>query len=228
MFNNPFFKPFFLRACKFKKIREKKGFTLLELMIVLVIIAGVAFILVPTIFSKSNRELRSEIRRFSLMSKEIRNQALLRRATFRLVFDVEPKTHYTRYWVDAAQDKILIDDPEERLKFIKDRQSFDEDEELAYQQKNPFKLDKKFTSEKGKEFPGSLRVKKIQLQGIKEDFTEGEIAIHFFPEGLVELAVVQIESEDEGLKWTLATSPLTGAIDVFEGHLELKDIENQQ
>lgn len=217
----------FLLRNKVLSHTSRKGFTLMELMIVLIIISGIAAILVPTLFSKSDKEIRSDVRRFSLMSREIRNQSLLRNATFRLVFNIEPRTRKVIYWVDAAQQRVLLDDPEERLKLIERRKNFDEDEEANFQKNNPFRMDPKFTPKGGKEFPARLQIKKIQLQGIKEDFTEGEIAIHFFPEGLVELAAIQVQTEDEALKWTLATTPLTGAIEIFNGHIELEDLEDQ-
>lgn len=209
------------------KVLKLKGFTMIELLIVLVIVAGIATILVPSMFAKNDKEIRAEVRRFSLMAREIQNQALLRNATYRLVFNIEPRTGHTYYWVDVAQKRVLIDDPEERLKLINARKDFDEDQEALYQKENPFQVDTKFTPANGKDFPGSLRVKKIQLQGVSEDFTEGEIAIYFFPEGLVEFAVIQVQTEDEALKWTLATAPLTGAIDVFPGHLEIDTLEDQ-
>lgn len=210
------------------KVLIAQGFTLMELLIVLMIVGGIAALLVPTMFSKSDREIRAEVRRFSVMAREIQNQALLKHATYRLVFDIEERTQRTFYWVDSTQQKVLLEDPKERQRFIEDRKNFREDQEEEYQKKNPFKIDTKFTPPNGKDFPGNLIVKKVQLQGIKEDFTEGEIAIHFFPEGLVEFAVIQVQTEDEALKWTLATVPLTGAIDVFNGHIELEDLEDQK
>lgn len=200
----------------------------MELLIVLMIVGGMAALLVPTMFTKSDREIRAEIRKFSLMAREIQNQALLKNATYRLVFDIEERTQRTFYWVDMASQKVLLDDPKERQKLIQERKLFREDQEKEYQQANPFKVDTKFTPENGRDFPGSLIVKKVQLQGIKEDFTAGEIAIHFFPEGLVEFAVIQVQTEDEALKWTLATVPLTGAIEVHNGHIDIEQLEDQK
>ncbi len=213
---------------KSSKVSSAVGFTLMELLIVLMIVGGIAAILVPTMFSKSDREIRAEVRRFSLMAREIQNQALLKNATYRLVFDIEVRTQRTFYWVDTAPQKVLLDDPDERLKFIQNRKDMREDQEEAYQKTNPFKVDTKFTPPNGKDFPGNLVVKKVQLQGIKEDFTEGEIAIHFFPEGLVEFAVIQVQTDDEALKWTLATVPLTGAINIFDGHIDIEELEDQK
>ncbi|MCO5113886.1 MAG: prepilin-type N-terminal cleavage/methylation domain-containing protein [Bdellovibrionaceae bacterium] len=213
---------------KNSKVFSAVGFTLMELLIVLLIVGGIAAILVPTMFSKSDREIRAEVRRFSLMAREIQNQALLKNATYRLVFDIEPRTQRTFYWVDTAPQKVLLDDPDERLKFIQNRKDMREDQEEEYQKTNPFKVDTKFTPPNGKDFPGNLVVKKVQLQGIKEDFTEGEIAIHFFPEGLVEFAVIQVQTDDEALKWTLATVPLTGAINIFDGHIDIEELEDQK
>lgn len=74
----------------------------------------------------------------------------------------------------------------------------------------------------------ALTIKQIELQGIKEIFTEGEVAIYFMPEGYVELAVIQVQTKTGSLKWTLVTSPLIGRMDVFEGHLNMEQIEDRK
>ena len=48
------------------------------------------------------------------------------------------------------------------------------------------------------------------------------------PEGFVELAVIQIQTKDEALKWTIVTAPLTGQIDTFDGHMDLDKLEQRE
>lgn len=196
-------------------------------MIVLVIIASIFATFVPGLFSKSDRELRKEVRRIALLSKEIRNRAMLTKNTHRIVFNMTKEG--VIFYPEEAQGKILLDTPEERLKFINSRNNFTEDELAEYQKKNPFKkIDRLTRRKKSMELMKELMIKQIELQGIKDKFTTGEVEIYYMPEGFVELAVIQVQTRDEALKWTLVTSPLTGHMDIFEGHLDLDTIEDRK
>lgn len=195
-------------------------------MIVVVIIASIFATFAPGLFSKSDRELRSEVRRIALLSKEIRNRAMLTKNTHRIVFNMEPKA--TTFYPEEAQGKVLLDTPEDRLKFINGKKTFTEAELEAYEKTNPFKKVDRYTKKGSLKLKNELMIKQIELQGITEKFTEGEVEIYYMPEGFVELAVIQVQTRDEALKWTLATSPLTGQMDIFEGHLDLETIEDRK
>ena len=80
-----------------------KGFTLIEIMIVVVIIASIFATFVPGLFSKSDRELRKEVRRIALLSKEIRNRAVLTKNTHRIVFNIEPRS--TTFYPEEAAER---------------------------------------------------------------------------------------------------------------------------
>jgi prepilin-type N-terminal cleavage/methylation domain-containing protein len=201
------------------------GFTLIELLIVIIIIAGVFAVFAPSLFSKSDRQVRKEVRRISLLSKEVRNRALLTKNTHRIVFNMNKDS--VTFEVEEASGKILLDTPEERLKFINGKKNFTETELEEYQRTNPFKKVDRFSKNGPLKMPDELMIKQIELQGIKEAFKEGEVEIYFMPEGFVELAVIQVQTKDEALKWTLVTSPLTGLMDMFEGHLSMETIEDR-
>lgn len=215
-----------MRISALKIYKDQVGFTLVELLIVIVIIAGVFSVFAPSFFSKSDRSLRTEVRRLSLLSKEVRNRALLTKNTHRILFKIT-KDQIT-FEVEEAPGRVLLDDPEERLKFITSKKSFTDAELEAYAKNNPFKKVDRFSRKGPLKFPAELTIKQIELQGIKEPFKEGDVEIYFMPEGFVELAVIQVQTKDEALKWTLVTSPLTGVMDVFDGHLDMKMVEDRK
>lgn len=214
-----------LKKNKFETTHTK-GFTLIEILIVLLIIAGVFALFVPRFFSKSDRALRSEIRKLSLLAKDVRNRALLTKNTHRIVFSM--KKEGATYTVEEAEGKILLDSNEEREKLINRKKEFTASELEEYEKNNPFQKVPKYSKNGPLEFPNNLTIKQIELQGIKEKFTSGDVEIYFMPEGFVELAVIQVQTKDEALKWTLVTSPLIGLMDVFEGHLALETIEDRK
>lgn len=215
-----------LRINKKKYALDERGFTLIEILIVIIIIAGIFAILAPGLFSKSDRQLKKEMRRISLLSKDIRNRATLTKNTHRLVFEIGGEV--VTFKTEEAQGRVLIDDPEERLKFIKNKKDFTDSELKKYEETNPFKPVTKFSKNGSFKMLPEIMIKQIELQGIKEKFTDGEVAIYFMPEGYVELAVIQVQTKDESLKWTLVTSPLTGLMDVFDGHLDMDKVENRK
>ncbi len=202
------------------------GFTLIEILIVVVIIAGVFAIFAPNFFTKSDRELRSEIRRMSLLARDVRNRALITKNTHRIVFNIQKDS--VTFVVEEAQGRVLLDDPDDRLKFINSKKNFTDAELEAYMKSNPFKPVERFSKKGPLKLAPELTIKQIELQGIKEQFKSGEIQIYFMPEGFVELAVIQVQTRDEALKWTLVTSPLTGLMDVFEGHINMQAVEDRE
>ncbi len=146
--------------------------------------------------------------------------------THRIAFIIKEKQ--VTFAVEEALGQVRLDDPEERLKFINSQKNFTDAELEAYQKTNPFKPVDRFSKDGPMKLMEALTIKQIELQGIKEPFTEGEVAIYFMPEGYVELAVIQVQTRTESLKWTLVTSPLIGRMDVFEGHLNMEQIEDRK
>lgn len=192
----------------------------------IIIIGAVFATLAPGFFSKSDRELRKEVRRLSLLAKDVRNRAVLTKNTHRIVFNIQKDI--VTFDIEEAQGKVLLDDPEERQKFLTRKKNYTEAELEEYQKTNPFKAVERFSKNGSMELMKELTFKQVELQGIKEKFTEGEVEIYFMPEGFVELAVIQVQTRDEALKWTLVTSPLVGRMDIFEGHLSLDNIEDRK
>src|SRR3954469_6599920 len=76
-----------------------RGFTLIEILLVLVIFAGLAAVGVPKLFRTSDN-IRRVTRQLTALTKEIHNRAKLKNATMRLVIDMSQEPH--RYWVETA------------------------------------------------------------------------------------------------------------------------------
>ena len=194
-------------------------------MVVLAIIGGLYAVLTPAIFSKSNRSLKHHVRRLALLGKEVRNRALMTKNTHRIVFDIQKEG--VVYWAEEASGRILIDTPEDRKKLIERRKNFTENEKAKFEKKNPFTIVKRLFKKGPKILPLEIEIKQIELQGIKEGFKEGQVEIYFMPEGLSELAVIQLQTRDKNLKWTLVTSPLTGQIKIFNRHMDMENLEDR-
>ena len=103
---------------------NNKGFTLIEVMVVLGII-GVIIAMGLSRVRKKDNDVKKVARQFYVLGKEIRNQARLKNATYRLMIKLDEGAQ--EYWVESAQgfqgkltDKELEERKSEDEKLDKD------------------------------------------------------------------------------------------------------------
>lgn len=195
-------------------MRSQKGFTLIEIMIVLAILGAVVALVAPR-FVKRDGNIKAVARSFIVLSKEIRNKARLTNSTYRLVINMD--TQDEAYWVERANGPQPVDPKmyEEALK-----KESEKDEEAP---PPLFQMDKSLTKSE-KKLPSGLRFGSVETINMKSPITSGLAYIHFFPEGFVEAAAVQI-TNGNNLTWTLVFNPLTGQADIIEKASSLKDVQ---
>jgi len=89
-----------------KRVKQnKKGYTLAELIMVLIILSTVIFIVTPKVgdFLMSNVRLKTTARKIAAVVRHTRNEALASGTQKKLVFDIEKNI----YWVeDSNENKI--------------------------------------------------------------------------------------------------------------------------
>lgn len=199
---------------------KKKGFTLIEVMIVLAIVAAIVTLGMPRLF-KNPDNLKTVSRHFLVLSRMVRDKARLTNSTYRIVIRMEPNND--AYWVEKSNGPQLID-PE--LMTEEGQKKAKEDAEARGEDKAPpplFQIDKS-VMKKEKQLPNTLRFSSFESINRKEPLTQGEVYIHFFPEGFVEAAALQI-TNSSNQTWTLVFNPLTGQADIVEKAQTLKDIQ---
>lgn len=179
-------------------------------MIVLAIIGALVSVAAPRLLRRDTN-VRSVVRHFIVLGKEVRNRARLSNSTMRLVIDLDPQK--PRYWVEKSNGPKLMDPAEEER-----RREKDDDEEKPKDWmpdtvlvKNP------------KTLPNGLFFGSVETINSKAPITEGIAYIYFFPEGLMESSAVQI-TDRKDLTWTLVFNPLTGQADIAEKARSLKEI----
>lgn len=191
---------------------SRKGFTLIEIMIVLAIISAVMLVAAPRL-SKKNTNIKTIAREFLVLSKEVRNKARLSNSTYRIVINMEPENE--SYWVEKANGPRPVDtEAAEKEKEAKDKED---------QTPPAFQIDKS-VMRKQKSLPSGLRFASVESINMQAPVTSGVAYIHFFPEGFVEASALQI-TDGNNLTWTLVFNPLTGQADIVEKAATLKDIE---
>lgn len=191
---------------------SQRGFTLIEIMIVLAIVAGLITLGAPRLLKKDGN-IKSVARNFIVLSKEVRNKARLTNSTYRLAISMEPGEE--KYWLERASGPQAVD-PEAYEK--------EKDEDKDEDAPPPlFQVDTSLIK-KEKKLPEGLRFGSVETVNMKAPMTSGVAYIHFFPEGFVEASAVQI-TNGNNLTWTLVFNPLTGQADIIEKASSLKDIQ---
>lgn len=194
-------------------MRSQRGFTLIEIMIVLAILAALLTVVAPRLTQKRTN-IKNVAREFITMGKDIRNKARLNNSTYRLVINMDPQDE--KYWVERANGPQPVD-PEA---YEKAKEKSEDKEEAA--PPPLFQIDNSVIKEK--KLPSGLRFGSVETINMKSPITSGIAYVHFFPEGFVEAAAIQI-TDGNKLTWTLVFNPLTGQADIVEKAQSLKDIQ---
>jgi len=202
---------------------NQKGFTLMEIMIVLAIMGAMVAMVIPRIGNRNN-EIKAEVRKLSTLTRQVRSLAKLQNATYRLVLDLnsEGNDSYS-YWLEKANKEILLTEEREE-NYIKSLESQRDEEEEKAADPQGFVMDKSILRGK-KNLPSNMIFENIEISGYEKPLNAGKVFIHFFPSGRVEEAAIHLKLDD--FQWTLAIHPLTGKTDIASQYISLKDVTNQ-
>ncbi|MDX9731431.1 MAG: type II secretion system protein [Bdellovibrionales bacterium] len=201
-----------------KAVRNSRGFTLIEIMVVLLIMGGVLAIGGTRLFNPSENR-RGQIRQLAIQAKELRTYARLRNSTYRLAIAMDDKGGH-RYWVESASGHVLqlSETQEEELAKLTEIQREDAIRGRAKFEKEKKPGDVKLTT--GLKFEG------VEIAGRSKEFTSGIAYIHFFPQGLSEEALIKI-GDGNTHHWTIAIHPLTGVAEILSRQTTLKELKSQ-
>ncbi|MBY0386110.1 type II secretion system GspH family protein [bacterium] len=204
---------------KKKHFKTSKGFSLIEILIVLAIVSLTVALLSQRIGKNEGRKIRRDVRVFASQIRDLRNKARMRNSTYRLVINLpENGIEKQSYWVESTGKNFLVIYNEDELKKRKDA--------LREGDKDPngFNVDSEVSKEGPQPLPDGLLFKSVEIAAQKKEYTSGRIYIHFFPEGRVEEAVIHI-TDGQKLHWSLAIHPLTGRVDLINKEKKLKDFQ---
>ncbi len=208
---------------------KKNGFSLIEILIVLGILGTLAvFAVRPP--KNPQKEFQRFFRRFSLMSKKIRNQALLENSTYRIVFLLNDK-EAPKIWVEKTPRPILLGtEKESREKFKELLKNFQNKEKNKGNNKiknnEGFKKARKFSFQKLK-MPKNLKINQIEISGIDYPIREGLGVFHYFPHGLVEETSIQFTNLDGSYKITMISDSISGELYTVKDHKSLEELQDR-
>lgn len=194
---------------------RKRGFTLIEILLVLGIIAMVTSIGIPAVGRLTYQRVAGTTRRFVGTLRSVRNDAILLNKVCRLVVNFEDQT----WWVENQnQLSILGSDTQTGSAPATDGQD----------QVTGFSLDTKYGA-KPRELPGG-----VVFDGILTErdgfFRSGVAYIHFFPSGYAEQSLLYLNKQGvEGGGYSLYVQPASGKIEVFNRRvISFEDTQQKQ
>jgi general secretion pathway protein H len=200
--------------------RHSRGFTLVELMIAVAVLAVLAAAVVPAVSSLSGADARKAAGELSGSLRYLFDTAALRHATCRMVLDLDART----YGAECAPKLVGVARPD-----AKDAKPLDE-EELKRRFPDEEDADRRrllagtrfgaFTDSllRKRELPGRTALKEVRVEGRREPVTEGQAYVHFFPGGQGERAFIEVV--DGAAVYTVVVEPFTGRTRVVTGRVE--------
>ena len=206
--------------------RDRRGVALIEVLVVLVILLGVAALVLPAVSSYMQLEQRRAAKELSLTYELLHDQAVMRNVTFRVAFHLDANM----YQIEVGDAEVLIfDDPEKREAWeeevARSRSRFSDDEEAAEAaiQERFQQLQDSFATKKelprGTRFGGVYTPQYDEMMepsgvDITEDPDEAVVVYSYiFPNGFTEHTVVQlVDVDDPDSGYTVEIEPLSGRV----------------
>lgn len=196
-----FFRPLCRTTSPLRPI-GKRGFTLIEILIVLALISMIMSVGMPAIRTVTQQQLSSTARRFIGLVKTIRNDAILLSTVHRLVINLEDQT----WWVESQRKFELLDDTP-----LEDRGGGKDTPESNFTIATKFSKEPKPISA-GAKFQGVLTERDGLING-------GVVYIHFFPNGFTEQSIIYLArpGDDETVQYSLIIRPTGGRLNIVNG-----------
>ena len=200
--------------------KNNRGFSLIEISIVILIIGGLLAIALPKM-SFGKVDTKKVIRELTNSAKEVRNRAKLYGTTYRLAFRLDADNQ--AYWVEKSTTVTYIDKAALEKAREDAKSAFRKDEKEEGKAPSPFQPDSSFFK-KEQTLPRNYTFKLIESGSQNVTYSDGMAYIHFFPQGFIEAAMIQIEDPKKNI-WSITFNPITGQAAIMTEAKLLKDLE---
>lgn len=218
-----------------KKYLSQKGMTLIEVLIVLGIIAGVMSLFITGLGGTSSEKMRAEVSRVSSLIRYAYYQAALQNKYYRIAFQLTDQTYTLEYsdtpFYIVKKNDLVEEMIQKNLEEEQDNSDVNEGEEESTspqsELKGQFSVDEAAYFEQH-QLDELVRLSEIYVAHQEESVNEGTAYLYFFPKGFTEFAVIYFSNDDETAYMTLIVNPLTGEVTVESDYLDLEEILKAQ
>jgi len=180
-----------------KAVKSKKGFTLIELMVALVIVGLIMGLAIGQVGKTLSWDFKATARRLSSTIRYLYNKSATEGVTLRLVFDLDDPS----FWVEGTSDSFTLTKEEEEA-FSKKTEELKTKEATFSPQESS--LTKPYNLPKGVYF------KDIYAEHQIAPVDSGKAYIYFFPQGYVERSVINLRDKDDEVHYGLKVNPISG------------------
>jgi prepilin-type N-terminal cleavage/methylation domain-containing protein len=207
--------------------QRSAGFTVLELLVVLVIVAMMFSIVIPSSSASLDSKARAESYRISVALRYIYNRAVIDGQVYRLVIDLDENSIRTERVEQDGNCGVTLPLDEaantrftELLKKAEETRRKKMEEEGAAPTETQFSKFSDFVS-MNRSMPSGVVIARAASQSLPETREEGLVYIHAFPSGVIEKAAVVIHAqgsdEPDDTGFTVVTEPYLGRATVIYG-----------
>jgi prepilin-type N-terminal cleavage/methylation domain-containing protein len=205
------------------------GFSLLELMVVVVLLGGLMALVTPAIQALVGLDLKGEITKIGGLSNEVYSLAAISGKNHRIVFDIENN----QYWVEEQvgdAGEIKPDLSYEELMEQRIKKGLDRKEDEAANAFLPsFKEVEGPLGEKTT-LPKDIVLFGVWAEGMKEVSRVGQVFIRFYTGGYAQASFVSlaIKGDEDNTAMYVSLDPLTAQITIKQGEPDIKDLRPEE
>ena len=177
-------------------LSPEKGFTLIELILVLVIIGFLTSLVAPAITSLAGLKLKTATRKMAAGLRYARSQAVTTGSEYQVVFDIE-------------KGEMIIESLQEEEKPY----SYSDDYEAGEEEEEEDVSAKRMKKRKSYTIPKEVRLARVVIDG--EEITEDQAWIDFYPNGSCSGGEIFLMDEKER-EYRIALEFITGVVKITE------------
>ena len=198
-------------------LNSQKGFSLIELMIVVAILGLVGLIAIPSITNTFRFSVQSSGRELATLVKDAMNSAQITGKVHRIAYDLKNQ----QYWVESTSENTLMKSDESREKEKEKHLSFFSESEEDKKKNGGFRQENSLTKNK-KSLPVGVSFKDVVTEQSETPITDGLAYTHIFPQGMTEKSLIHLQDTGKN-EVSLTISNLLGRCAVEGRYIEAKE-----
>lgn len=208
-------------------LRKNQGFTLIEIMAAVAISAAVLGIVVVRATRSDERKVKAFAYGLATKIRYLYHKSALEGLYITLNFDLgnpDDEGKVQSYDAEGSNDPVLIVKEEGPKPFKRPKEEKKKDEDTDTDAESKPSKEKILTDFfEGENIPSPARIKDIWVEHQpRGPLTEGLVRIHFFPNGLIERAIINLTDEKGKVQYSVATDPLRGLAEVRPEYREIE------
>jgi len=191
------------------------GFTLLEIVVTIAVLSLILGVVVSRMDTMLEWDMKNASNKLASTMRYLYNKSATEGLYIRLVMDLSENV----YWVEATTDPFLISAGEDEGASMGggagEEGAVEEGEEgYAIRPRQPVftKVDSYLL--KPTRLPPTVFFKDVYVEHERTAVDGGRAEIYFFPNGMVEHAVVNLRDDDDETNYSLETNPISGRVNI--------------